>query len=223
MPSDRPCIRHRFPLITGKVRAIKGPARSTDNISMNNASSSLTRLTTTSHFLTVLILTAIGAVMLFPLSPHHVHQVAQPTAVHAEPAPSKTISTTPPVPPTTTSTTAAPTAVPTSTTPSPPTTAPIAPQASARVAAAAVPSGYGCGPAIAYLRAHAAPGFTLECPGWADGHQAMSCDNVAGVCPGALVIAISTPCPAAYMNEASNSWVILGESHAPLDPYGYCQ
>jgi hypothetical protein len=50
----------------------------------------------------------------------------------------------------------------------------------------------------------------------------MSCDDVAGVCPGAMVIAISTPCPAAYMNEASNSWVIIGDSHAALDPYGYC-
>ena len=70
---------------------------------------------------------------------------------------------------------------------------------------------------------HAAPGFSFECPGWADGHQAMSCDNVPGVCPGTMVIAISIPCPAAYMNEASNSWVLLGKSDAPLDPYGYCQ
>lgn len=62
----------------------------------------------------------------------------------------------------------------------------------------------------------------LECPGWADGHQAMTCDNVAGVCPGAKVIAISVPCAAAYMNEASNSWVIIGESNAAIDPYGYC-
>ena len=50
----------------------------------------------------------------------------------------------------------------------------------------------------------------------------MTCDNVAGVCPGTKVIAIATPCPAAYMNEASNSWVIEGESKARLDPYGDC-
>jgi len=50
----------------------------------------------------------------------------------------------------------------------------------------------------------------------------MSCVNVAGVCPGAKVIAIADPCPAAYMNEASNSWVITGASNAALDPYGYC-
>jgi len=50
----------------------------------------------------------------------------------------------------------------------------------------------------------------------------MTCIDVAGVCPDAKVIAISTPCPAAYMNEASNSWVIQGESSAAIDPYGYC-
>jgi hypothetical protein len=83
-------------------------------------------------------------------------------------------------------------------------------------------SGYGCASAIAYLDAHAAPGYTIECPGYAEGHQAMTCDNVAGVCSGAKVIAIAVPCAAAYMNEASNSWVIEGESHAPIDPYGYC-
>ena len=83
-------------------------------------------------------------------------------------------------------------------------------------------SGYGCASAIAYLDAHAAPGYTIECPGYAEGHQAMTCDNVAGVCSGTKVIAIAVPCPAAYMNEASNSWVIDGDSHAPIDPYGYC-
>jgi hypothetical protein len=50
----------------------------------------------------------------------------------------------------------------------------------------------------------------------------MTCVNVSGVCPGARLIAISVPCSAAYMNEASNSWVVLGESDAPIDPYGYC-
>ena len=83
-------------------------------------------------------------------------------------------------------------------------------------------SGYGCQSAIAYLDANAAPGFAIECPGYAEGHQAMTCDNVAGVCPGTKVIAISTPCPAAYMNEASNSWVLMGARKAPIDPYGYC-
>jgi hypothetical protein len=85
-----------------------------------------------------------------------------------------------------------------------------------------VQDGYGCSYAIAYLSAHAAPGFHFECPGYADGHQAMTCMNIAGLCPGENVIAISVPCAAAYMNEASNSWVLTGKSDAPIDPYGYC-
>jgi hypothetical protein len=89
-------------------------------------------------------------------------------------------------------------------------------------AAPAEPVGYGCGPALAYLEAHAAPGFRFECPGWADGRQAMTCINIAGLCAGEELIAIADPCPAAYMNEASNSWVLTGRSHAPIDPYGYC-
>lgn len=50
----------------------------------------------------------------------------------------------------------------------------------------------------------------------------MTCVNVAGICPGEQVIAIATPCKAAYMNEASNSWVLTGKSSAPIDPYGSC-
>jgi hypothetical protein len=87
---------------------------------------------------------------------------------------------------------------------------------------AAEPNAYGCGAALAYLQAHAAPGFSFECPGWAEGNQGMTCMDMPGVCPGKMVIAISTPCAAAYMNEASNSWVFLGLSDAPIDPYGYC-
>jgi hypothetical protein len=33
---------------------------------------------------------------------------------------------------------------------------------------------------------------------------------------------IADPCPNAYMNEASNSWALMGGSDAPLDPYGSC-
>jgi hypothetical protein len=126
-------------------------------------------------------------------------------------------------PPTTTTTvpvttTAAPHPAPPRPVPAPPpTTSPPASET-----AAATSEGYGCAAALAYLTAHAAPGFVFECPGYAEGHQAMTCVNVAGVCPGARVIAISVPCSAAYMNEASNSWVVLGESDAPIDPYGYC-
>ncbi len=81
---------------------------------------------------------------------------------------------------------------------------------------------WGCGAALAYLQAYAAKGFALECPGYAVGHQAMTCLNVAGVCPGSAVIAIADACPQAYMNEASNSYVITGTSDAAIDPYGSC-
>jgi hypothetical protein len=93
-------------------------------------------------------------------------------------------------------------------------TAPPAPQP---------PSGYGCPAALAWLATHAAPGFRFECPGYAFGHQAATCQNVPGVCPndGRLII-IADPCPAAYMNEAYNSWVVEGLIKGPYDPYGYC-
>ena len=112
----------------------------------------------------------------------------------------------------------------------PPTTAPPASHqlaattshAAARASGTASASGYGCGPALAYLEAHSAPGFRFECPGYSLGHQAMTCINIAGVCSGEKLIVISVPCRAAYMNEASNSWSVQGLSNAPIDPYGYC-
>ena len=80
----------------------------------------------------------------------------------------------------------------------------------------------GCAAALSYLSAYAYPGFTLECPGNALGREGMTCLNEAGVCPGEAIIAIADACPAAYMNEASNSWVLEGQSTAPIDPYGTC-
>jgi hypothetical protein len=81
----------------------------------------------------------------------------------------------------------------------------------------------GCAPALAYLRAYAAPGFSFECPGYADGHQAMTkCVSQASPCSVQRLIVIADPCPDAYMNEASNSWALTGASDAPLDPYGSC-
>jgi hypothetical protein len=50
----------------------------------------------------------------------------------------------------------------------------------------------------------------------------MTCVNQAGACPGASVIAIADPCPQAYMNEASNSFVLLGEAATAIDPFGAC-
>ncbi len=82
-------------------------------------------------------------------------------------------------------------------------------------------AGYGCAAALQYLHANAAPGSTVECPANADGRQAMTCVNLPPQCTG-LLIEIAVPCPAAYMNEASNSWVLLGLRQGPIDPYGYC-
>jgi hypothetical protein len=47
----------------------------------------------------------------------------------------------------------------------------------------------------------------------------MTCVNIVGVCAGASEIVIADPCPAAYENEAWNSWHMwIG----PYDPYGSC-
>jgi hypothetical protein len=107
----------------------------------------------------------------------------------------------------------------------PPVTAPpvtTPPVTAPPVTAPAVPYADTCGAALTYLAAHSAPGFRFECPGYALGHQAMTCMNEPGVCPGQKLIAIAVVCPASYMNEASNSWVVTGRSDAPIDPYGYC-
>lgn len=98
-------------------------------------------------------------------------------------------------------------------------TVPAPPEASGSGHAAV---GYGCRAAYAWLAGHAAPGFHFVCPGNALGHQAMTCEDVAGVCPAEKVIVIAVPCPAAYMNEAHNSWILAGLARGALDPYGYC-
>jgi hypothetical protein len=143
---------------------------------------------------------------------HKIHAaLVATTAPTTVPAPTTTTTTAPPPPPP---------PVPTTTAPPPP------PPASAPAAS----PGYGCGPALAYLASHEAPGFTSSCPGPNDGHQATttayySNGEVTGT------IGIEVPCPAAYMNEAHNSWVLrsrylgtpipdgLGDT---IDPYGYC-
>jgi hypothetical protein len=89
-------------------------------------------------------------------------------------------------------------------------------------AAPAQPAADSCSAAISYLQANSAPGFSFECPGYALGHQAMTCVNVSGVCAGEKLIVISTVCPASYMNEAHNSWVLTGLRSGSIDPYGYC-
>jgi len=84
-------------------------------------------------------------------------------------------------------------------------------------------AGFSCQAALAYLSQYAAPGFVAWCPHYAGGHQATTmCDDAPQCVPGTEFIWIADPCPAAYMNEASNSWVLIGKSEAPVDPYGYC-
>ena len=107
--------------------------------------------------------------------------------------------------------------------PSPPSARIIAPASRPNPAHTnAIASGYGCSAALAYLRTHAAPRFRFQCPGYALGHQGMTCANHPPQCPGERIIVIAVPCRAAYMNEASNSWVVIGLRHHAIDPYGHC-
>ena len=103
-------------------------------------------------------------------------------------------------------------------------TPPVSKTAPAAAPSKAAPSiaTSGCAAALTYLASHSAPGFSFECPGYALGHQAMTCINVPGACPNAKLIVIAVACQASWMNEASNSWVLSGLASRPIDPYGYC-
>jgi hypothetical protein len=137
--------------------------------------------------------------------------------------PGVTVAATPPKPP-------APSPRPASPPPQP--AAAAAPQpAPAQVAAtrvetaaivAAAQSGWGCADALAWLATHSAPGYRFVCPGYAYGHQAMTCNNTS-LCPGERLIVIAEPCPAAYENEAHNSWILAGLASGVIDPFGYCR
>ena len=167
-------------------------------------------------------------------------------AAASDTAGSTTTTTAPPA--TTTTTAPAPTPTPTpavlastpvaSTAPTPaphPAPAPAPPPAPA-VPAIGQATAWGCSAALAYLQTYAAPGFTLDCPGYAEGHEAMTClyDTPAypDACPNGHTIAISDPCPQAYMNESANSWTLTGQlsteqqkfgvSYADIDPFGPC-
>jgi hypothetical protein len=133
--------------------------------------------------------------------------IGPPTAVRKATVPSTTTVVAP----------SAPTTIATA-----PTTIATQPQPVATPQSMPPQSSYGCGPALTYLAAHAAPGFNFECPGYALGHQGLTCIDIANVCPDEALIVISDPCAAAYMNEASNSWVGEGLSTAPFDPFGNC-
>ena len=168
--------------------------------------------------------------------------VAPPTSAAADVTPTSVTTSTVPasddVPPpgtaattTTTTTTTLPPAPPPAPAPAPPpppaaapapVPAPPPPPVASALPARGAATASGCTAALAYLAAYSAPGFTFECPGYALGHEAMTCINEPGACPGESLIAIADPCAHAYMNEASNSWVLTGQSSAPIDPYGAC-
>jgi hypothetical protein len=113
---------------------------------------------------------------------------------------------------TTTSTTTGPARAAAS---SPPTTI-----ASPPPAPAAPPPVGNCAAALAYLAAHQAPGFVATCaPGSALGHYGFACWN-RGPCPdGQRIVHIACPLPFVYMNEAHNTWTLLGVGSG-IDPYG---
>ncbi|HZU80450.1 MAG TPA: hypothetical protein VE991_11090, partial [Acidimicrobiales bacterium] len=145
---------------------------------------------------------------------HTTEPLSAPPSTTTTPPPAATTTTLPP--PRSTTTTLAP--PPASTT-----TAPSAP----------VPAGpgWGCAAALAYLTAHEAPGFSASCPGPNDGKQATTTAYFDGTSVTGT-IGIEDPCPAAYMNEAHNSWVLraqyLGTSipdglGTVIDPFGYCR
>ncbi len=126
---------------------------------------------------------------------------------------------------TTTSTTTSTTTTTTTTTTS--TTLPpqsfVQPTAAEELPPAGEATAFGCAAAAQYIAAYAAPGFSLACPAYSEGHQATTiCVTTTSPCNLERVITIADPCAAAYMNEASNSWVLLDQSDAPLDPYGMC-
>jgi hypothetical protein len=134
----------------------------------------------------------------------------------------------------TTTSTAAPPAVLASTPVAPPTPAPA--PAAPVVPAIGGATAWGCSAALTYLQAYAAPGFALDCPGYAEGHEAMTClydtPQYPDACPNGPEIAISDACPQAYMNEAANSWNLTGQlsteqqkfgaSYDSIDPFGAC-
>jgi hypothetical protein len=138
--------------------------------------------------------------------------------------------------PTTTSTTIAPVDTPAVLAATPVAPAPALAPAAPVVPAIGQATAWGCSAALAYLQAYAAPGFALDCPGYAEGHEAMTCvhDTPAypDACPNGPTIAISDACPQAYMNESANSWNLTGQlateqqkfgvSYADIDPFGAC-
>jgi hypothetical protein len=70
-----------------------------------------------------------------------------------------------------------------------------------------------CPAAIAAVEArglYPAPGFSVTCPGYALGHEGMTCLNVPGVCAGAREIVIHYPEAFVVANEFENSRILSG-------------
>jgi len=131
----------------------------------------------------------------------------QVTRGGAEAGPSTTTTTVTTAPPSSTTTTTT-----TTTTPAPPVAT------AAPVRRPAVPGS--CAEALAYLAAHQAPGFTDSCAdGSAFGHLGVTCVNQPGMCEGQRYVHIACPAPFVYMNEAHNSWTLIG-ARTGIDPYG---
>ena len=185
------------------------------------------RISRVSAVATALLLVLVVFAYTLPATRAHGVTLGQTVSAHST-AVSTTIPTKLVQPPVVSTTTAPvpPTSVPptaVSPTPTPPPPAQAPPPATAQPTTA--PNGYGCAAALAYLAANANPEFTVSCPGYADGNEAMTCVNHAPECAGEHIIVIADPCPAAYMNEAYNSqsWSdALGEFTRPIDPYGGC-
>jgi hypothetical protein len=103
---------------------------------------------------------------------------------------------------------------------SPATTSPAAARAARAVATPARPAAVSptapaspCASAIAAVEGRGlfpAAGFVVVCPGFALGHEGMTCMNVAGVCPGGREIVIHDPVPFVVANEFENSRIFSG-------------
>jgi cytoskeletal protein RodZ len=194
---------------------------------------------------------ALGGVYGVPAATSSPDYTAQASAIVHESTTTTTASTTTTTSTsTTTTTTTAPPVTTTTTAPAPAPAPTPAPAPAPAVLAATPPPApvapalpayghaiaWGCTAALAYLQAYAAPGFALDCPGYAEGHEAMTClhgtPQYPDACPSGPTIAISDACPQAYMNESANSWYMTGQlsteqakfgvSYAEIDPFGAC-
>jgi hypothetical protein len=128
------------------------------------------------------------------------HQAGSIRPAATSPAPGRVISPSP----VGTSTAARPSVTATSGPPSIPVSAP---------AAAAAPPASPCAASIAAVEGRGlfpAPGFVVVCPGYALGHEGMTCLNVAGICPGGREIVIHDPQPYVVANEFENSRILSG-------------